>query len=46
MGGAHARGVVKPLALPKPRATLRLVRGRATLVVKHVGLLEAHVSGV
>ena len=46
MGGAHARGVIKPLVVPVPRATLRLVRGLATLVVKSVGLLEAHVSGV
>ena len=46
MGDPHARGVVKPLAMPKPHATLRLVRGLATLVVKLVGLLEAHLSGV
>ena len=46
MGGLHTRGIVKSLAVPIPRATLRLVRGLATLVVKLVGLLEAHVSGV
>ena len=46
MGSPHAQGVVKPLAVPIPRATLRLVRGMATLVVKPIGLLKAHVSGV
>ena len=46
MCGPHARGVVKPLAVPIPYATLRLVRGLATLVVKPIGLIEAHVSGV
>ena len=46
MGGPHTRGIVKPLVVPVPRAALRLVRGLATLVVKPVGLLEAHVSGV
>ena len=45
MRGPHTRGVVKPLVMPIPRATLRLVRGLATLGVKLVGLLEAHVSG-
>ena len=46
MGGPHTRGIVKSLVVPIPRATLRLVRGLATLGVKPVGLLEAHVSGV
>ena len=46
MGGAHARGVVKPLDVPIPHATLKLVQGLATLVVKPVGLLEAYVSRV
>ena len=46
MGGPHTRGVVKPLVVPIPRATLRLVRGLATLGVKLVGLLEPQVSSV
>ena len=46
MGGPHTRWVVKPLVVPIPRATLRLVRGLATLGVVPVGLLEAHVSSV
>ena len=46
MGGPHTRGILKSLAVPIPRATLRLVQGLATLVIKPVGLLEAHVSGV
>ena len=46
MGGPHTQGIVKPLVVPIPRATLRLVQGLATLVVKPVDLLEAHVSGV
>ena len=46
MGGPHTRGIVKPLVVPIPHATLRLVRGLTTLAVKPVGLLEAHVSGV
>ena len=46
MGGPHTRGIVESLAVPIPRATLRPVRGLAPLVVKPIGLLEAHVSGV
>ena len=44
MGGPHTRAIVKSLVVSIPRATLRLVRGLATLVVKLVGLLEAHVG--
>jgi len=46
MRGPHTRGLVKPLVVPIPHATLSLVQGLATLGVIPIDLLEAHVSRI